>query len=312
MRRLVVPGVVVVAALLLCGAPLAHQAFRMTAETVVVTVSVRDPSGRTPDLTAADFEIQDNGVRQTIDQAVVADLPIDATILIPTDWWRRDRPPAPAEIISEDLTRLSRESLRPHDRLRVLTSGDAHEAVAWKAGGTDVVARPPPSPYGNTIADSLLFALSRSTPPSRRQVIVLFEDRESDYNSAVAPEMLPALAAPADATLYVVIGRPAWAPSRLDLLAGLKLNAGISLPTSTLQVALRDAARATGGDAFAPAGQALDFAGAFRDMLQDLRDSYLVGFTPTGDRRPGFHTLTVKVKNASGLKIRARSGYMAR
>ena len=282
-----------------------QQPFRITADTVVVTVSVRDPAGNTPPLKPEDFDVRDNGVRQTVEQAAVVDLPLDLTLLLPQTWWRHR--PDGAGIVSAELTKLSRESLRPSDRIRVVTSGPVEEMVPWRAGGLPIDLAAPTALEGG-LADGLLIALSRRSVTERRQVVVMFEDRALERTSALDPIRLPEAARHAEATLYVIFGRPAWAPAVPAIVDIFVSRSGFTPGTPQMQGALQETARATGGDAFASAKAELDLAGAFRDMLRDFRGTYMLGFNPTNPS-PGWHELKVRVNGGQKLTVRARSGY---
>jgi hypothetical protein len=52
--------------------------FRSSAEGIGVHVSVRDRNRPVGGLTAADFDVLDNGVRQTITAAAIESVPIDS------------------------------------------------------------------------------------------------------------------------------------------------------------------------------------------------------------------------------------------
>jgi VWFA-related protein len=54
-----------------------------------------------------------------------------------------------------------------------------------------------------------------------------------------------------------------------------------------------------------------DTAGIFAQIEKDLRNLYVVGFSPSeGDRDGKFHQLKIETPRA-GVKIRARKGYIA-
>ncbi len=285
-----------------------QESFRITADTVVVTVAVSAAAGTTPPLGPADFEVSDNGERQTVEQAAVIDLPIDVTVLLPQSWWRFRSDGA--AVASTELTKLSRDSLRPGDRLRVVTSSPVEEMVSWRAGGLAIDLGPSTALEGG-LADALLLALSRRSVPGRRQVVVMFEDRTIEGASVLDPQRLPEAARHADSTLYVVFGKPAWAPAQPGIVNIFVSRSGFTPGTPSLHAALQETARATGGDAFSSTRTDLDIPGAFRDMMRDVRAAYLLGFTPT-DRSPGWHELKVRVKGAQTLTVRARSGYFRR
>src|SRR5579862_6322013 len=81
-----VPVIAVFAALAVASAG-ARQRPAFRASTDVVSIDVSVMSGRSPvaGLGAADFTLDDNGVRQTIDAVAMAGLPIDVTFVTAVD-----------------------------------------------------------------------------------------------------------------------------------------------------------------------------------------------------------------------------------
>ena len=117
----------------LVGVALAAQAqeppqapFRAVAHSVAVDVSVLNGQRAIPGLTAADFEVRENGVRQRLADVRPNTLPIDVRLLFDTS----------GSITAEELERYRRamarvaEALRPEDRVEILTfSGRISEVV---------------------------------------------------------------------------------------------------------------------------------------------------------------------------------------
>src|SRR5713226_3315826 len=84
-RRLVVAAIAL-PALLLSGASHASQKHSFSSRTLGVRVDVLVTDGRTPvgGLTAADFELRDNGVVQPIDLVDSSDVPVNAVLALDT------------------------------------------------------------------------------------------------------------------------------------------------------------------------------------------------------------------------------------
>jgi VWFA-related protein len=71
---------------------------------------------------------------------------------------------------------------------------------------------------------------------------------------------------------------------------------------------LRDIAGATGGEMFeATANQNL--RAAFLRVMDDFGSRYLLGYTPRGPTRPGWHSITVRVRGRD-YTVKARPGYV--
>src|SRR3984957_12456638 len=86
----------------------------------------------------------------------------------------------------------------------------------------------------------------------------------------------------------------------------------LSITATIIQAASRGMerlSRETGGVTFQNPGRKT--AEVFAEIESDLRNMYVLGFTPPDDARDGkFHKLEVKAR--PGLLVRARSGYWAR
>ena len=122
-RRLIV-GSVVTCALAATSNTAARQAQQPTfrARTDVVTVNVSVMKGRDPvtGLRATDFELTDNGVRQTIDAISLEQVPLDLTLVLTAFSAERTDDHARGLVSAE----ATRQLLRPADRLRIVWAND--------------------------------------------------------------------------------------------------------------------------------------------------------------------------------------------
>ena len=54
-----------------------------------------------------------------------------------------------------------------------------------------------------------------------------------------------------------------------------------------------------------------DASGAFRDVLAELRDQYVIGYYPSRNENDGsWHEVRVRVQGQGGVGIRTREGYV--
>jgi Ca-activated chloride channel family protein len=76
---------------------------------------------------------------------------------------------------------------------------------------------------------------------------------------------------------------------------------------------LKQLCRDSGGTAYFPAANA-DVATVFRQIAQDLRQQYTIGFIPGGGSSQAFHAVSVIALGPDGtkLQVRTRSGYSVR
>lgn len=320
---------VLVAAMLLAGviAPDPARAraqqpiFR--ARTDVVSVAVSVMKGREPvlGLGAADFEITDNGVRQTVDAVASDRLPVDLTLVM--TGFAVDRAIERGRgLVSAEATR---QLLQPSDRLRIVW---VYDDVSGGLAGVDYSVPTDPAArqaagvahlngftiwsdqagkrltHGIALADGLFYALAWPVDPDRRHLVVAFTDG-FDTASTIEMETLPKLAGHSDAVLHAVF----WAtPSDGPGSAG-----GLStwppasiLPAWEESYRLVDAAvRRTGGTIHL----AKQAPNALADIIAEFRSSYILRYTPRGVAPAGWHELGVKVTRPGSFKVRARKGY---
>lgn len=296
------------------------------ARTDVVSVPVAVMSGREPvlGLTPADFELTDNGVRQTVDAVASDEVPIDVTLLL-TEFPAGTTPQHVRSLLSAEATR---KLLHPSDRVRLVIVEDHVSGRDIPAGhdlsedpvvrsltfGTALAngvrhGRPDPAGdgrygFGVSLADGLYYALAWPVAPDRRHLIVAFTDG-FDTASTLELKRLPKLAARSDAVLHGVFwATPADGPQQ----AGGRWTTGPAALHPAWEASFRivDATiRQTGGSLHRTGGAPTRLA----DIIANFRRSYVLRYTPRGVEPKGWHELQVKVVRRGSLTIRARRGY---
>jgi len=273
--------------------------FRAGADAIAVDASVRRNNRPVTGLTAADFEIVDNGVHQTVTAVSYEQLPIDVTVALDVS----------ASVTGAVLAQLRRSveqlaaDLHTHDRLELLTFNQRIERLAdfaSPASTTDAAVARISAAGGSAVFDSLAVALAVPATPARRHLIVLFSDGV-DSSSISDPEMLFELAKGSGSTVAMVLAATnSQAPASVF---------SHRVPGAITVERLYDRiARDTGGTVV-PVSPGDNLATTFRRVLDNFRASYVVYFTPQGVEREGAHTLDVRVKR-SNVQVRARSGYV--
>jgi VWFA-related protein len=306
------------ASLLLLAAPAAPQevpTFTASVEAVYIDVFVTRDGSPVPGLTAADFEVKDNGVKQDVTLAHLEEVPIVAVLVF-------DASSSVAGARLEDLRAAGQallSGLRPRDEAALVTFSNELRVVAPQAGDRAAVARGLDAlePKGETALWDGLFA-GLKLPVSRgRPMVVLFTDGQ-DNVSWLTPEQVRRVAEESAALVYVVaIVPPAEgeAPS-LGLRRGRDLVPQVDLRPSGVEAgsaaatglrALTHLAEATGGRLW-PAGGSAQLGRTFLRILDEMRARYLLSYDPAGAAREGWHRLEVKVKGHRGT-VRSRSGY---
>lgn len=316
---------VVIAGAVASGALGAHaQQPTFRARTDVVSVPVSVMKGREPmvGLGAADFELTDNGVRQTLDVVSSGQVPIDVTLVL-TDHSLETSIEHTRGLISAENARAL---LLPADRLRVVWANDDVQGRLVEDGysvlsdpalkGQMVGAvkgnsiwqwrtdQPGKSGFGVALADALFYALAWPVPPDRRHLVVAFTDGW-DTVSTLEMDRLPKLAAHSDAVLHAVF----WATPDDGPTNGGGLNFG---PTGAVSSAWRASYRLVMATVERTGGtlqRATRAAEALAEIVADFRSSYILRYTPRGVTSAGWHELQVKVTRLGAFKIRARKGY---
>jgi VWFA-related protein len=282
------------------GAQPASQAqrptFRSGVSVVSVDVSVRRGGAPVPNLRSSDFVLTDNGVPQTIDAVAIEAIPIDVSLVLDISLSASG---AIGRVRSD--SRKIAGMLRPDDRLRLVTfSADIDEALPLQSPVDPLTLGEIRAAGGTSLNDAMLLALAQPIPPDRRHLVVVFTDGE-DTTSTLGEDMVPEIAGRADAVLHAVL----FKPTVPLIVRHMDANEPPAPPPAS-RAALVEAAARTGGDTH----RLDDAVTAFRAILDDFRQSYVLRYTPTGVPRSGWHTLDVRVARPDGpYTLRARKGY---
>lgn len=283
--------------------------FRVGVEGVRVDVLVTDRNAPVRGLTAADFEVRDNGVLQKIHTASIDDDPIDTLLVLDTSVSLegqplRDLKGAAAALIS---------TLRKDDRSALITfSHEIRFAADWterQAGILEALERTRAEGL-TAIHDAAYAALTLADQqPDRRLLILIFSDG-ADTSSWLPGEVVVDLARRSNAVIYAISAdsraRPTW--FRLERRYGFIHPPRRANPLEYFRPILDELSDATGGEALTMAGSA-GLEAAFLRVLSQFRSRYLLTYTPTGVDVTGWHAIEVKLKNRRG-DVRARPGYL--
>lgn len=284
MIRRLAPALVAVA-LLHWGPALDAQKQSFSSTTLGVRVDVLVTDGRSPvgGLTAADFELRDNGILQTIDVVDSSDVPVNAVLALDTSMSTEGQRQRDLVAAAEALL----DGLRPVDRAALTTFS---HAVAPRIALTPDLAAVRKAlheiePYGDTaVMDGAYVALTATLAQTGRSLVVICTDGY-DTSSWLQPEEVLESAKRSNAVVYAVTAAQARRRSPL-----------------------KDLAEATGGQLL-EVTSSRDLRGAFQRILQDFRSRYILSYSPTGVPAEGFHRLDVRMKRR-GLTARARPGYI--
>jgi VWFA-related protein len=261
-------------------APLFTSRVQAVLVDALVTRNGRPVSG----LTAADFEVRDNGVAQTIDVLDAANLPINAVLALDTS-------ASTAGARLRDLTTATDallDDLRPVDRAALTTF--SHVVSPRVPLTLDLAsirdALRSINPDGETAAlDGIYAALTATLAETGRSLVVICTDGRDTRSWLEADELLTA-ARRSNAVIDVV-----------------------ATGSARQWPVLRDLTDATGGETIAVESSA-QIRAQFESVLREFRSRYVLTFVPTGVADGGFHRLDVRVRGTR-LVVKARPGYLA-
>lgn len=291
MRRLLIAAFVCVPLVALAEVQEQGLVFRAGTDLVTVDVNVNNGKKSVAGLRPEDFEVYDNGVRQTVTDVTYGRLPIDLRLVFDTSGSIDD-------VALQAYVRAMRQialSLKPQDRCDIVTfSRRIVEAAALQPPPVKIDARRVP---GDTTSFFDAVSLALITPPvlGRRQLTIVMSDAE-DNSSFFDQAAMTEIVKRTDAVVYAVLPIAAWHPTddqqdkimleRLSTLTGL-----------------------TGGRIITP-NHDLDVVPAFLTAIDEFRQSYVLAYTATGVDRGGWHDLLVSVHGSKPYVVRARRGYI--
>jgi hypothetical protein len=285
--------------LVVCASVLLAQSnYRSGAEAILVDVSVQDRHGQpVRGLTAADFELRDNGVSQLLSDASVESTPIALALLI--DQSRSVDDPAISQRISATVAEIS-GMLRPGDRLHLLGFASTVRLLGSGAGPADPER---PAMRQTALFDALTAVLMRTHTVGFRHLVVVLTDGV-DTVSQLAQSLRALVFDRAQATVYIV----SIAEVRRFLTFGGFGGSDENNEFATYAWVLRDAAYRTGGRVYDVHPKS-SFAPEIRIVLAEFRSRYVLKYAPRSVDVGGWHELSVRVRRAGEYEIRARKGY---
>lgn len=277
-----------------------RQVFRATAAQVSVSASVKKGNNVVTKLTAKDFALTDNGVAQTISAVSIESLPIDVSLFLDT-----------SGSTSGKLDEMKRDTqaiikmLRPGDRFRLLVIGDSvYEAVPWVDAGANVTL--PFQPVGgiSLVQDALLMALLHRIEPDRRHLVVGMTDRR-DCGSVVSSQLLLELMSRSEAVVHLVDQEGSGGDAKY------RVRTCTPRARANGDEIIEQAAERTGGELHKGSFffRSRSILGAFKQIFEDFRQSYVLRYSPEGVPMPGWHAIEVRVPGVKDATVRARSGY---
>ena len=279
-RPIGVAAIVVLGAATLAASP--QQAmFSSRLEAVRVDVSVTRDGAPVRGLTAGDFEILDNGVRQEVQLVAAEEIPIDLVLALDMSGSvtgeRLQHLRNASQVALKGLTKADRCALLTFNHrlsLRVPLTGDMSAISNALAGDFD--------PGNTSMIDAAYAALAHADSGRGRGLAIVLSDGV-DTASWLTAESVMETARRVDAVLF-----------------GISTDAPRETP-------LEDLADASGGDLIR-IESTKQLTSTLTSLLDAFRQRYLLSFVPQNVTRGGWHKLDVRTKRR-GLTVKARTGY---
>ncbi len=282
------------------------QAPRFKTRVAAVRVDALVTNGRRPvaGLTAANFELRDNGVVQTITDVHHETLPLNIICVLDLSGSVAGQP---LEHLKQGVRGLI-AALAGADRAALLTFAERIELhTALTADRARLRALVDRVESGGTTAlfDAVFAALALRETDEGRTLLLLFSDGR-DTSSWLTARKLIDSARRTDVVIYPVTIRTIMPLVTVQGKPLIHPRQG-SEPSERLLAAL---AEDTGGRVVYASDEAAVEA-TFLEVLREFRQRYVLSYAPTGVSDSGWHTIEVKLRGKSG-DVRARRGYFAR
>jgi VWFA-related protein len=260
-----------------------RQTFTSRIEAVRVDVLVTENGQPVRGLTADDFEVLDNGVRQHVDLASFEQIPLNVVLGLDMS----------ASLQGLRLGHLQEagkrvlEGLKPGDRAALVTFSHIVEPSQGLTEDLDRIRRTLDQARGEgltSLVDAAHAGMLLGESDAGRSLLIVFSDGV-DTSSWLTADAVLDTARRGDVVVYGV-------------------EVGERRTSFT-----RDLSEVTGGRLFA-IESTKDLSATFSKILEEFRMRYLVSYSPQGVAPGGWHKLEVRVKSR-GVTVKARPGYFA-
>jgi len=281
--------------------------FRSEIDVVALSIVVTDGKQNFVEgLTADNFAVFEDGVRQDVSFFAAGEVPLDLAILLDTSASMSDK------IATVQQAAIGFAStLREQDRLIVVDIKDATQILSALGDDHEAAKRAILStvPRGGTaLYNGLYLTLKemskarRSNGDVRRQAIVVLSDGE-DTSSLMTFDDVMAVAKEAGISIYTITLKSKWAMRQT--------GSNASRQFSQSDFAMKSFAQETGARSFFPT-EITDLAGVYGLIAEELANQYALGYTSKNPKRDGaFRRLIVRVTDPPGSQTRTRSGYLS-
>ncbi len=278
------------------------ESIRIDSTLVVVPVSVTDKAGQPiRDLTAEDFILEEEGVRQQVQTlGDPGKTPIELALLFDVSRSIRNRfefeRTAAArflEVVLKSGDFASLHLIGRQSRLLMDRTGSAEKAIG---GVISIEPTDEATAFFDTVVKAARYVEENASPSARRVLVVISDGEDNNSEEFQLRDAL--LEAQNRNCLFYAIN-PSGPSIRLNRMS-IRGHEGM------VRIA-----NETGGMAFLP-DRLEDLSKVFNHIATELQAQYLLGYYPTNEQRDGkFRGISVRIRNQADLRIRARQGYYA-
>lgn len=258
--------------------------FSLRTDAVRVDVSVLDRNRVVGGLTAADFEVLDNGVPQQVTFAGFDDTPVSAMLALDMSGSVRGERLEQLRVAGRRFV----SALRPGDSAGLVSFSERVLIRSRLTDDASMLQRVLDQPMAGTdtaLFDGVYSAMAIGAEGSGRPILIVFSDG-ADTASILQPARVLDVARRVGPVVYAVTSpgaeRGGFLQELVELTGGRRLDATFDR-----------------------------LAEAFAALVDESRLRYLLSYTPDGVASDGWHDLTVRVKGRPDLEVLARPGYLA-
>ena len=281
--------------------------FRSGVDLVALSVVVTDGKQNfVGGLSADNFAVFEDGVRQDVSFFAAGDVPLDLAILLDTSASMTDK-----LTTAQQAAIGFASTLRERDRLLVVDIKDATKILSPLTDDIEAAKRAilDTTPRGGTaLYNGLYLTLKEMTKERRaagevrRQAIVVLSDGD-DTASLIAFDDVMELAKQSGMSIYTITLKSKWV-TRQTTTASQRYF-------SQSEFAMKSLSQETGARSFFPTDIA-ELAGVYGVIADELASQYALGYTSKNPKRDGaYRRVIVRVTDTPGASARTRAGYLS-
>jgi VWFA-related protein len=277
--------------------------FEVEVDRVLLDVYVGRRGQPVEGLSVDDFEVLDNGVRQEI-TLVSSELTQLSTVLV-LDISRSVHGEKYEHLVAAAQAFLG--GLAERDQTTFLAFCHYVQRCSDWSHERDLIRLIPHERVGQggtALHDALYAGLKLTDQPLQRPMLLVFTDGQ-DMHSRLSEEDVLEVVKESFAVVYIVGIAPDVEPSGDPHILTKRFKSIHDYHKSS--EFLRKVAEISGGR-FLDVRTSLDLEETFLRILSEMKDRYLLSFTPSGETSKEWHELEVKLKNVRA-EVRARRGY---